>query len=116
MSELYNTWKGRANVRPIVGQQYKCQKYKKVIIGELLNNDKEFAHLRDNKGLIHIVLLHKLESTIPIEQTYLIGWIYKTKTKIGVLLSNDTKTVELRDCNGKIHKVARSTLKMVLPA
>lgn len=115
MSELYNTWKGRNNLRPIVGQQYKCQKYKKVIIGELLDNDKEFSHLRDSKGLVHIVLLHKLESTTPIEPTYLIGWIYRTKTKMGVLLSNDTKTVQLRDSNGKIHKVARSTLKIVLP-
>lgn len=116
MSELYNTWKGRNNLRPIVGQEYKCQKYKKVIIGELLDNTNEYSHLRDKKGLIHTVLLHKLESTAPIEPTYMIGWIYRTKTKTGVLLSNEGKTVELRDCKGKIHKVARSTLKIVLPA
>jgi len=114
MSEIYNTWKGRNNIRPIVGQQYSCQKYKETVIGTLLDNDKEYSHLKDKKGTIHIVLLHKLVSTIKKEPTYLIGWIYRTKTKIGVLLTNDNKIVQLRDAKGKIHKVTRSTLKIVI--
>lgn len=114
MSEIYNTWKGRTYIRPIVGQQYKCTKYKKTITGELLDNTREYAHLRDSTGIIHIVLLRKLESAISVPKSYMIGWIYKTKTKIGVLLSNDAKIVDIRDSRGKIHKVARSSLRIVI--